>query len=117
MLLTLIAVDITIGPLVTTYDLRPAQKKIKERPRHRGGFATRIPALRIASHLRRQALIVFNIDRFDAVPASAMNREGLRLAAAQGNPGLPWLRPRIVAAMLPTAPKELSTLTLSSGMG
>jgi len=118
LLLLLIAIDVTIGPLVTTlvYDRRKKSLKFDLAVVVLLQLGFLLYGLH-AIHGGRPALIVFNVDRFDAVPASMMDPGGLELARQQGKPGLPWLRPRIVAALVPADLQERNALTLSSGMG
>ena len=118
LLLILIAVDVTIGPLITTlvFDRRKKSLKLD---------LAIVVVLQIGFLLYglhsiyggRPALIVFNVDRFDVVPAGSMDMEGLRIAREQGKPGLPWMRPRIVGALLPADPQERNELMFSSGQG
>ena len=118
LLLILIAVDVTIGPLITTLVFDRRKKSLK--------FDLAVVMLLQLGFLLyglhsiyggRPALIVFNIDRFDVVAAGAMDLDGLRVAQEQGKPGLPWMRPRIVGALLPTDPQERTELMFSSGRG
>lgn len=118
LLLVLIGVDVALGPLTTTIIFDRGKKSLKF-------DLSVVVLLQLAALLYglasiyggRPALIVFNQDRFDAVPASMMDPGSLELAKQQGKPGLPWLRPRVVAALIPTDADELRALMLSSSMG
>lgn len=112
--LMLIAIDVVIGPMVTTLVFKRGKKGMLM-------DMIIIVSLQLAAMLygvhtifiARPALIVFNIDRFDVVAASEMQPEGLALARAQGGPGLPWFGPRVEGANLPTDQKQRNALLFS----
>lgn len=119
LLLIMIGVDVVLGPLLTTILYDPAKGKWLLLD------LTVIAVLQLGAlayglhsiYGGRPALIVFNIDRFDAVQASSMDPKSLEIAQAQGHPGLPWLKPRMMAAFLPTDQKEKEDLMFSSMAG
>lgn len=117
-LLMLIAVDVVIGPLVTTIVFDRDKKGMRM-------DMVIIISLQLAAMLygihtifaARPALIVFNVDRFDVVAASDMQPEGLAVARAQGKPGLSWFGPRVVAAFLPEDTEQKNEILFSSIQG
>lgn len=118
LLLVLIGVDVAIGPLITVIVFDRRKKSLKY------DLAT-VVALQLGAlvyglhsiYEGRPALIVFNVDRFDAVAAGSLELTGLKKAKEEGKPGLPWLRPRIVGARIPADPAERHLLMLSSAQG
>ena len=113
-LLLLIGVDVAIGPLLTTIVFDRRKKRLKLDLAVIAAFQFGALFYGLASIFEgRPALIVFTVDRFNAVPASAMIPESLEKARAQGKPGLPLFAPRIVAARFPSAPKERNELLFS----
>lgn len=119
LLMVVIGVDVTLGPLLTTilFDRRKGKWLFLDL-----GIvaALQLSALVYGVHSLyggRPALIVFNIDRFDAVSASAMNEEGLELARQQGKPPLPRLKPRVVAALMPDSVEERNKIMFAATQG
>lgn len=119
LLLILIGVDVVLGPLMTTilYDTSKGRWLYLD-------LAViailQLGALAYGLHSiygGRPALIAFNVDRFDAVQASSMDAAGLASVREKGGAGLPLLKPRIVAALLPSDPKEREEVMFSSMSG
>lgn len=120
LLLVLIGVDVSIGPLITTLIFNPAK----------GWRLLRfdlmvIVAFQSAAFLYgmnaifsgRPAYLVFSIDRFDLVQAQEIDRKSLEKAEAAGQPGMPWWGPRTVASRKPSNYSEQQDLLFSSISG
>lgn len=118
LLLILIAVDVTIGPLVTTliYDRRKRSLKFDLAV----VVVLQLGFLLYGVHAifaGRPAVIVFNVDRFDVVQAQDVDRESLGRAVLAGKPDLPLLAPRVVFAELPDDRAQRDTLLFSAALG
>jgi len=118
MVLILIGVDITVGPLITAIIYDRSKKSLK--------FDLSVVALvqlaaliygMHAIFIARPALLVFNIDRFDVVTALDVDRESLALSLEAGGTTLPLFGPRVVAARLPQDRKQRNALLFSAAKG
>ena len=119
LLLILIGVDVVLGPLMTTILYDPTKGRWLYLDLAVVAIL-QIGALAYGLHSiygGRPALIVFNIDRFDAVQASSMDATGLASIREKSGAGLPLLKPRIVAALFPSDPKEKEDIMFSSMSG
>lgn len=118
LVLVLIGVDVAIGPLITVIIFNRAKKSL------RMDLAVvaclQLAALLYGLHsifIARPAILAFNVDRFDVVPALDVDPASLKKARAAGKPGLPWWGPRIVVALLPTDREERNSLLFSAAGG
>lgn len=118
LVLVLVAVDVTIGPLITLIIFNRAKRSL------RFDLATvaclQLAALVYGMHaifVARPAIIAFNVDRFDVVPALDVAPQSLERALAAGKPGLPCCGPRVVFAQLPSSADERKTLMFSAAFG
>lgn len=118
LVLILIAVDVTVGPLITTIVYNRAKKSLR--------FdlcviaVLQLTALLYGLHAifaGRPVYLVFNVDRFDLVPALDIDTASYEQARLQGAPRLPWWGPRTTAARAPEDQKERTALMFSSGAG
>lgn len=117
LVLILIGVDMTLGPLMTLIIFNPhkAARLIRL-------DLTVIALLQISAllyglttiYLARPVYLVFNIDRITVVAASEVNRESLALAQRNGQPGMSLGTPRLVSARLPDDPKAREEMMMSS---
>lgn len=114
-----LGVDVTLGPLLTLIVASP-----KKGLRERISDFTVIGLIQIAALIYgmstvydgRPAYIVYNVDRYDVVAASDLNKEDLQAAKPEYQ-RLPFFGPKLVAAISPTDPDERNQLTLSSVSG
>ena len=117
--LTIIGVDVVIGPLITLVVYNPKKKSLR--------FDLAIVALlQIGALLygiyvvyaARPVYVVFNVDRFDVVGANELVPDDWQTLAPDAFKTLPLSGPRIVAADLPSDPKERERLLLAAvGVG
>lgn len=118
LVLVLIAVDVTIGPLITVLIFNRAKKSL---PFDLAVIAClQLGALLYGLHaifIARPAIIAYNVDRFDVVPALDVEPQSLEKAQAAGKPGLPWWGPRIVYAQLPDDREARTSLLFSAAIG
>lgn len=108
-LLIMIAVDVCLGPLLTTVAFNP-RKSLRELRLDVGLIGVvQIAALvfGVSTILQgRPVYLVFNIDRFTAVSKVDVDPRGLAVATHRAGVGGPsWFGPRVVAARLPADPK------------
>lgn len=118
LVLILIAVDVTVGPFITMIVYNRAKKSLRF-------DLSVIAALQLAALLyglhaiftARPVYLVFNVDRFDLVPALDIDPASYAQARQQGAPGLSWSGPRITAARAPEDQNARTKLMFSSGLG
>ncbi|HSW15239.1 MAG TPA: TfpX/TfpZ family type IV pilin accessory protein [Solimonas sp.] len=118
MALVLIGVDVAIGPLITLIVFDRGKKSLKF-------DLCVVAALQLAAllyglhaiHIARPALVVFNVDRFDVVPAVDVDPDSLAKSVAAGNAPLSWWHPRVVAARIPSDRKQRNALLMSAIKG
>lgn len=109
--LTIIGVDVVIGPLITLVVYNPKKKSL------RFDLAVvaflQMGALFYGIHVvyaARPVYVVFNVDRFDVVAANELVPDDWQALAPDEFKTLPLTGPRLVAADLPYDPKERETL-------
>lgn len=118
--LTLLAVDITIGPLITFIVYKKDKKSLK--------FDLAVVALLQLSALcygmntvfvGRPAFVVFNVDRFTVSRAHDLDAVSVEKAEKSGNQlaKVSWLAPKWVGAVSSKDNKRRNEITLSSAMG
>ncbi len=121
LVLILIGVDVTLGPLLTTIIFNPTKARHLLRFDLSLIATVQLAALIYGLHtvfIARPVYIVFNTDRFTIVTAQEVIADSLDRARRQGGADLPWGRPRLVASRLPQEPKAreaLMFLTLETG--
>ncbi|HET9485081.1 MAG TPA: TfpX/TfpZ family type IV pilin accessory protein [Xanthomonadales bacterium] len=116
LVMLLIAVDVTIGPVITLIVYRAGKRGM------RFDLAVialcQVAALAYGLHAflaTRPAFTVFAVDRFVVVPASQLAAEDLAAASDPAYRRIPWDGPKLVAAKLPQDPEEKQAL-LDSGL-
>jgi len=118
LVLILISVDVIIGPLITTIVFDRSKKSL---PFDLGVVATlQLVALLYGLHaifIARPALLVYNIDRFDVVPALDVDQNSLAAALQKGGTPLSWWGPEIVAARLPKETSARNKILFSAVRG
>jgi hypothetical protein len=115
LLLILLGVDLTIGPLITLVIYKHGKKGLK--------FDLvaiafmQLGALFYGMHIVYQArpvYLVFTVDSFDVVAANDLSSEELRRAVNTEFGRLPLMGPRLVAVRKPQDPKEREKILMSS---
>ncbi len=113
--LTIIGVDVVIGPLITLVVYNPLKKSL------RFDLAVvallQMGALAYGIHVvyaARPVYVVFNVDRFDVVGANELFPDDWQTLAPGEFKALPLTGPRLVAADLPSDPKERETLLFTA---
>ena len=113
--LTIIGVDVVIGPLITLVVYNPKKKSL------RFDLAVvallQIGALLYGIHVvytARPVYVVFNVNRFDVVGANELVPGDWQTLAPDAFKTLPLTGPRLIAADLPSDPKERETLLLAA---
>lgn len=118
LLLILIAVDVTVGPLITVLIFNRNKKSLRFDLAVVGCCQLAFLAYGLhAIHTGRPAIIAYNVDRFDVVQAQDVDRDSLRRAMEAGKPGLPFWRPRVVFARLPDDQRQRGDLLFQSVFG
>ncbi|MES2662148.1 MAG: TfpX/TfpZ family type IV pilin accessory protein [Pseudomonadota bacterium] len=111
----ILAVDVTLGPLITFIIYNPKKKELK--------WDLCIVALIQLSalfygvytvYLSRPAYLVFNVDRFDLVQAKELTPEKFEQVSNEQFKRNPIFGYRIIAAKLPDDPEERSELMFSA---
>lgn len=109
--LTIIAVDVVVGPLLTLVVYKQAKKWLK--------FDLSVIALLQVGFLVyglafmvpfRPVFLVAAVDRFELVLAQEISAEDLAQASSAEYGSLSWTGPRLVAAVLPEDPQEHEAL-------
>lgn len=113
--LTIIGVDVVIGPLITLVIYNPLKKSLR--------FDLAVVALLQMGALVygvhvvytvRPIYIVFNVDRFDVIGANELVPEDWQTLAPGEFKTLPITGPRLIAADLPSDPQEREALLFAS---
>lgn len=112
LVLLLVIIDITVGPLITLIIFDPRKKQLKM------DLAV-VAALQLGFFIygasvitqARPAFVVFAVDRFVLVSATELDDNDLK-AAPPGFNSLPWDGPRMAAAKVPEDPKERNDLLM-----
>ncbi len=115
--LLIVAVDVTLGPLITTLVFVPGKRGLLFDLVVIGTL--QMMALMFGVHVlfeARPVYIVFIKDRFELARANQFPEGELEKAAAKGHDRLSWSGPRIVGAKLPTEAKEQFDIMMS-GIG
>lgn len=112
LILILVIIDISVGPLLTLIVFDPNKKLLKL-------DLSVIAILQLGFLLygasvitqARPAFVVFAVDRFVLVSATELTDEDLK-SAPEGFNSLPWTGPKMATAELPEDPKERSDLLM-----
>lgn len=116
--LILIAVDVVIGPTLTTIVFDRTKRSL---PFDISVIAClQLAALLYGMHtifVARPAVIAFNVDRFDVVMALDLDQESLGRARLAGKLGPSMGPPRIVAALLPEERSARNRILFSAAQG
>jgi hypothetical protein len=113
--LTIIGVDVVIGPLITLVVYNPMKKSLR--------FDLAVVALLQTGALvygvhvvytARPVYVVFNVDRFDVVGANELVPDDWQALAPDAFKTLPLTGPRLVSADPPSDPKEKEKLLLTA---
>jgi hypothetical protein len=120
LILILVAVDVTIGPLITlvVFNLRKPRLELKRDLSIIALF--QIAALLYGIHVvfvARPVYAVFNVNSFDLVVASEIDPGELKKAQRDEFKSLPLWGPQIIAAKWPSDRQESKTLFFSSVLG
>jgi hypothetical protein len=118
LVLIMVAVDVTLGPLITLIIFRAGKRGLKF-------DLSVIAALQLAAllygihtvYLARPVYLAFTVDRFDVVTAKDIDPADLTRVAREEYKRLPLGRPRYVAAVEPADPEERSRLMWTSLQG
>ena len=111
-LMVLIGVDLVLGPLMTFIIYKPHKKGLLFDLIIIASF--QLSALLYGGHtifIERPVYIVFNVDRFDAVPTSLLVKES-KIRYSELGIGI-FKRPKLVYAPLPEDPQEKSDFLMS----
>lgn len=115
--LLIAAVDVTLGPLITTIVFRSGKWGMKFDLAVIGMLQVAALSYGIWTLFEsRPVFVVFVKDRFELVRATQVPEENLEKVRGSGKEHLPVLGPRLVAAKLPTDPDERFKMMIS-GMG
>jgi len=114
----LVAVDVTLGPLITLIIFKAGKKGLKF------DLAV-IASLQLAAlvygmhavYLARPVYLVFTKDRFDLVSAADLDPQDLEKVTRREFAQLPLGRPRYIAAVSPTDPDARQKLLMESLQG
>lgn len=117
-LILLLAVDVTLGPLLTTVVFDRRKKSLRF-------DLTCIAAMQLAAlayglhtvELGRPHYLVFAQDRFEVVSRADLEEDDLAAAAGNASAQVGWFAPRIVAAEMPTDPAERQQMLFESVQG
>ncbi len=113
--LTVIGVDVVIGPLITLVVYNPKKKSLR--------FDLAVVALLQMGalfygvhvvYVARPVYVVFNVDRFDVVGTHDLFPDDWQALAPEAFKTVPRTGPRLVAADLPPDPKERERLLFTS---
>lgn len=118
LLLIILGVDVTIGPLITLVIWKTDQRRLKFDLTVIG--IMQVAALAYGLHMvlqTRPVYLVFAVDSFDVVRASDLNPKELSLAANTGYASLPLTGPRVVGAKHPNDAKERESVLMSAMEG
>lgn len=113
-----LAVDVTLGPIVTFIIFNPKKKELKL------DLAivviVQIGALLYGLHVvyvARPVYMVFNVDRFDLVFANEFSQEKLSKVVKPDFKSLPWFGVEVIAARLPENVRERNEVTINAMLG
>jgi hypothetical protein len=118
LLLILLPVDVVLGPLLTLIVFKSRKKSLK--------FDLSVIALLQLSALfygmyvvfiARPAYIVFAVDRYEVVSANEIEPAELKKVTREEFKALPLAGPRLVAAQIPSDPKEKERILFSALAG
>jgi hypothetical protein len=113
--LLLLAVDMTLGPVIT---LIVFNKKKKELKRDLSiVIVIQLIALLYGLHtvfITRPVYVAFNADRFDLVYANELSDKNIEKAVRPEFKSLPYFGPKIIAAVLPNDPKLAEEIVMSA---
>ncbi|MBM3394173.1 MAG: hypothetical protein FJY37_05990 [Betaproteobacteria bacterium] len=115
LLLIVLGVDVTIGPLITLVIWKTDARRLKFDLTVIGTL--QVAALLYGLHVvyeARPVYMVFAVDSFDVVTASDLSEEKLTKAGNSEYAHLPLTGPRIVAARNPADPAEREKILMSS---
>lgn len=118
LVLILIGVDVTMGPVITTIVYDRAKKSLRFDLAVVG--LLQLAALLYGLHTifaGRPVYLVFNVDRFDLVAASDVDIASLQKALSDGKDGLPLWGPRTVAVRAPQDAAERNNVLMASVNG
>ena len=113
----LIGVDVVLGPFITLLIFDPRKPSLKWDLAVIG--VLQVAALAYGGYVMFQArpvYSVFSVDRFEIAAANTVDDES-RAKAAPEFRELPLSGPRVVAARVPSDPKEASSVTFGAVMG
>jgi hypothetical protein len=107
LVLILLGVDVTIGPLITLVVFDTAKKSLRM-------DLTIVALLQLAAFLygvfiifeARPVYVAFSVDRFELVRAADLDPEDVKNAPVERFRSLPLLRPQVIAVQGPTDPAE-----------
>ena len=107
LVLILLGVDVTIGPLITLIVFNPAKKSLRM-------DLTVVALLQLAAFLygawtiflARPVYVAFAVDRFELVRAADLDPADLKAAKVPRFQSLPLLHPEVIAVELPTDPEQ-----------
>src|SRR5689334_2185147 len=103
LVLILLGVDVTIGPLITLVVFNPVKKSLRM-------DLTIVALLQLAAFLygvsvifeARPVYVAFAVDRFELVRAADLDPEDVKKAKLERFRSLPLLRPEVIAVRRPT---------------
>jgi hypothetical protein len=113
----LIGVDVVLGPLITLIIFDPRKPGIKGDLLAIAGL--QCVALLYGGYVMFQARPVYSVftkDRFEIAAANTVDDASMAKAAAEFQ-ALPIAGPRVVAARMPTDPKEVASIAMGAVMG
>jgi hypothetical protein len=116
--LLLLLVDVVIGPIITLVIYNPLKKELSRDLLIVG--IIQISALIYGLHavfVTRPVYIVFNVGQFDLTYANDISEKNLKLASGGAYHSLPVWGPQLVSVVLPSDPKLLSAIIISSVTG
>jgi hypothetical protein len=116
--LLLLLVDVVIGPVITLVIYNPLKKELSRDLIIVGiiQFSALLYGLH-AVFIARPVYIVFNVGQFDLTYANDISEKNLKLASGGAYHSLPVWGPQLVSVVLPSDPKLLSAIIISSVMG
>lgn len=116
--LLLLAVDVTIGPLITLIIFNRQKKELRRDIII--VLLVQIIALLYGLHtvfITRPVYIVFNANRFDLVYANDLTEKNIKKARSPEFKSLPYFGPKVIAALLPNDPKIAAAIVMSAATG
>jgi hypothetical protein len=114
----LVGVDVTLGPFITLIIFNTKKKSL----RFDMAVIVVIQLVALGYGMRsvfseRPVFIVFNVDRFDVVPANDIEAASLQRARDPQFRTLPWTGPIVVGASIPSDREQRNALLFSSAQG